>query len=275
VALLLTAASVVVSAVRWAVLARALGAELRLGDSTRLSFVGFFFNQLLPSNFGGDVFRAAGLYRIGLAPRLAVTATLLDRLAALIGIVLFLVLFLPLTPALRQAFGWWPSPVLAAGTLAGLGLLMILDRLPHSWRRLALLDALAAMALDCRRVFLRPEVAGPVLAASLVCQLLVSLIYVAFAWALGLTSLDLYPFLVVVPAVMLLSALPVSVAGWGVRESAVVAGFGLVGVPKESALLMALSFGLACLLVSLPGGWLWLSLKRRSAQPSEEPGGHA
>ena len=32
---------------------------------------------------------------------------------------------------------------------------------------------------------------------------------------------------------------------------------------------MAMAFGLGCLLVSLPGGWLWMSLLRRSSPPGD------
>ncbi len=41
-----------------------------------------------------------------------------------------------------------------------------------------------------------------------------------------------------VPPVMLITMLPISIAGWGVRESALVAGFGLVGIGAGDALAL-------------------------------------
>jgi hypothetical protein len=66
-----------------------------------------------------------------------------------------------------------------------------------------------------------------------------------------------------------MSMLPVSVAGWGVRELAMVSAFGYAGVPNADALLMSLCFGLLILTISLPGGLLWL-VTARSTAPLDE-----
>ena len=264
----LLALSTAVSGLRWLIVVRALGGGLKVGDSLRLSFVGLFFNNFLPSSFGGDAFRALGLYRIGLTPRLAVTGTLLDRVAALIGIILFVLVFLPFTPELKDGMGRWLTPLLAAALIAGVIGLELFHRLPEGWRRWKAVRLLADLAADGRRVFLRPGPSAGALGCALACQLLMTLSFVAFAAALGL-ALPVFPFLALVPLIMLASVLPVSIAGWGVREAAAVFGFGLIGVGREPALVMAMAFGLGCLLVSLPGGWLWMSLLRRSSPPGD------
>jgi uncharacterized membrane protein YbhN (UPF0104 family) len=58
--------------------------------------------------------------------------------------------------------------------------------------------------------------------------------------------------------VTLVVALPISIAGWGVREVSLVALLGLLGVDRSAALLMSVEFGLLSTLVSLPGGVVWL-----------------
>jgi hypothetical protein len=65
-------------------------------------------------------------------------------------------------------------------------------------------------------------------------------------------------------------ALPISLAGWGVREVSVVALLGLLGVDREAALILSVEFGLLTTLVSLPGGVVWLTLRdqRKVALPS-------
>lgn len=65
--------------------------------------------------------------------------------------------------------------------------------------------------------------------------------------------------LVLMPPIVLVAGMPLSIAGWGLREGAVVAVFGLAGVPVDGALLMSILFGAMLLLVSLPGG-LFLAL---------------
>jgi uncharacterized membrane protein YbhN (UPF0104 family) len=77
--------------------------------------------------------------------------------------------------------------------------------------------------------------------------------------------------IVLMQPVALASNLPISVGGWGVRETAVVLLFGLVGVPSSAALVLSLQLGLLALLVVLPGGLLWLLLQFRNRRKSTAP----
>jgi len=71
------------------------------------------------------------------------------------------------------------------------------------------------------------------------------------------------------PPVLLLSLLPISVAGWGVRESAMVVALNLVGVPAYQSIALSICFGLCVLASSLPGGVLWFVTRRKV--PSGDP----
>ncbi|MGO8920853.1 MAG: lysylphosphatidylglycerol synthase domain-containing protein [Stellaceae bacterium] len=85
------------------------------------------------------------------------------------------------------------------------------------------------------------------------------------AQALKLPIAWLQCFLVV-PVALLMTALPVSIAGWGVREAAFVVGFGFVGLPASDALALSLLLGLVQTLVRLPGGLVWLATNSRSSR---------
>jgi hypothetical protein len=52
-----------------------------------------------------------------------------------------------------------------------------------------------------------------------------------------------------------------------------VAGFGLIGVPADGALVVSVLFGLATILISLPGGLVWLVGRSRGepASPTTLP----
>ncbi len=87
---------------------------------------------------------------------------------------------------------------------------------------------------------------------SLLVHLLTMSSFYALAAGMGLQ----YPFevyLVLVPPALLLTILPVSLAGWGVREGALVGLFLLVGAPKATVLTCSMLFGLNNLAVALPG----------------------
>jgi glycosyltransferase 2 family protein len=58
--------------------------------------------------------------------------------------------------------------------------------------------------------------------------------------------------------VTLLTFVPISIAGWGVREAGMIAAFGLFDVPAAAALAVSIELGLANLALGLIGGIFWL-----------------
>ena len=75
-------------------------------------------------------------------------------------------------------------------------------------------------------------------------------------------------FLVLIPPVMLVSMVPVSIAGWGVREGAMVGALGFVSVGADEALALSVLFGLVVMVVGLPGGLIWFLTGKERARPS-------
>jgi glycosyltransferase 2 family protein len=84
------------------------------------------------------------------------------------------------------------------------------------------------------------------------------------AWWIGLSlalPLSFADYLVTV-----VTLLPLSVGGWGLREGAVVALFGFVGVPSHSALAFSVLFGFAGIAASLPAlAFVWYDPDREKA----------
>ena len=76
---------------------------------------------------------------------------------------------------------------------------------------------------------------------------------------LSAAALSLGSWMMIVPPVTLIQLVPVSLAGWGVREAALVVALGSFGVPAEAALAISVLVGLCLILVGLPGGLIWLA----------------
>jgi len=70
-------------------------------------------------------------------------------------------------------------------------------------------------------------------------------------------------------AVLLISMLPISIGGWGVREGAMVLALRGFGIPTEEALLPSILFGLCAVTATLPGATFWI-LARRPATGREK-----
>jgi glycosyltransferase 2 family protein len=72
-------------------------------------------------------------------------------------------------------------------------------------------------------------------------------------------------YFAIVPPTLVLTVIPVSIAGWGVREGALIGLFSLIGANKTMVLMMSLLYGLTLIVVSLPG--LVTFLKGRQHHP--------
>jgi uncharacterized membrane protein YbhN (UPF0104 family) len=58
---------------------------------------------------------------------------------------------------------------------------------------------------------------------------------------------------------LLIMMIPISIAGWGVREAAMIVALGYAGVSAADAFAISVAFGLTFLLSGIPGGILWLA----------------
>jgi glycosyltransferase 2 family protein len=241
-------ATQVVSAVRWQWLARPLGFDEPLGRFVAYYFVGMFFNLLLPTSVGGDVVRAVYLNAVSERRTAALLSVLLDRLS---GLLVLLALACAAALAYPLPLPLWVA--VAVGGAAG-GAVTSLAVLPASTRFLARLKVrgssrgdklltkirtVAASLREALRVYRRRP---RLVVASALLSVLVQLAGVAQVWligrALGL-EVPVGVYGVAVPMVALLTLLPVSVSGMGVREAGMVLFLQPAGVAAGPAVTVA------------------------------------
>ena len=255
---------------RWLIVIGAIGGRLRFWAAARMLYIGTFFNQALPSTIGGDAARMVLSRRAGLSLANAINSVMLERVVAVLGLILLVV---ATQPFLLARIGDNPAkyvfPLLALGGLAGVGALMVLDLIPHHWRRWSIVRGLVQLAGDAKRLFLHPVYAIAAVLLGVTGQLLISLMIYLLGRALALDGVDLLDCIVLVPPVILITTIPISIAGWGLREGAMVAVFAFVGVVQSDAFVLSILFGLVNLVLSLPGGLVWLLSGGRAA--SAEP----
>lgn len=253
-------------ALRWSRVIRAIGKVIGFKDAFLNVLIGFFFNQILPSSIGGDAVRIWRAYRLGLGAVAAVHSVMLDRLSALLALVIMAGLGLPVIfSLLGENPERWGVPVLVVGGLSAFSILFLFDRIPGRFMARWPMKAIAQLSADARRVMLRPVNAVPIIIISLGIHVGVALTVFIIAQAMGLTvgALDC---MVLVPPVILFSMVPISIAGWGLREGAMVTAFAFVGVGYEEAFALSVLFGLVIMATGVPGGIIWLlSGSRRAA----------
>jgi glycosyltransferase 2 family protein len=264
VALLATSAVV---ALRWHLILSAEVPSPGPVSLVKIVLVGMFFNQVLPTGVGGDAVRVWRCCKLGIALGAAVRSILLDRACG------YLVLILVYAASLPGLLRILSDPrqkavvliVLGAGLL-GLLALLLLDCLPRWLLRLRLIAPIAELSRETRRLLTRPARCAAVLGLSAVTIGLTILGFKLVADGVG-SRLPLGSWIMIVPPVTLMQLLPISLAGWGVREAALVVALASFGVPAEPALVTSVLLGLCLIVVGLPGGLIWLG-NWDIAQPS-------
>lgn len=267
-AMALQVVQVAICAVRWQTVLRAIGARLPFLRAAELFSIGNFFGQILPGAVGGDAIRMLATRRAGLDLGAAINSVMLERAATVYALVLLTTMAEPaLLDRLTDAPAVWLFPLLTVGATVGLIVQAQLDRVPESWKKFRIVRGFSLLAEDTRKTFARVKNAVPLMGIALLGH--VNLAMVVWVLALGLGApVTLVDCLVLVPPVILVATLPISIAGWGAREVAMVTVFGLIGVPSAQATAMSVLFGVATLATALPGGLFWLMERRIS--PLEE-----
>lgn len=248
-------ASTTLSAYRWQLIMH----NLHFGQTFNFYwcsyFKGSFFNQGLPTSIGGDVLRVLDVAHLGCSKRDAFYGVLVDRgigLIALISISFAVFLWSAHLLPIRVYYFVLITMVLLFLGLALLAYLWRHYNFQHSPRLLLvrlLLDTLVKSLAKQRLLLFCSSLMIPVLAI---------VGFFITGWSLGLRY-DIDVYFIIVPLSILLTVIPVSLAGWGVREGALVALFSLFGADQATVLAMSALYGFMLIIVSLPGLFIYLT----------------
>lgn len=259
----------VISSLRWQLLARALGLGRSLAQLTGFYFVGMYFNLLLPTSVGGDVVRA--YYLDGRSGRrlAAFASVAADRASGLMALLVMACVAAALAPA--EWPGWVRASVWLSGVGFGVGALagwLVARRASPAGRLGRLAEAIGLYAR-------RPRL----LLATTFMSVLVQAGNVAVVWLVGRGVGAPVPgayYWVVVPMVTLLTLLPVSVNGMGVREGGMALFLAPLGVERGTALGVAFLWFLVFMAAGLCGGVIYLlgCFPRPEVQPENDAVGH-
>ena len=93
------------------------------------------------------------------------------------------------------------------------------------------------------------------------CSVAVHLLTIAAAWSCVkavAAPVSFAQVLFLIPPVVLISSMPVSIAGWGVRESSMIIAFAYAGLSQSDGLSVSILFGAVSFVVGVVGGIFWM-----------------
>jgi uncharacterized protein (TIRG00374 family) len=264
-----------IGALQWRVLLRVQGFDLPLQRVVSLYFVGVFFNNFLVSNIGGDAVRVYDLNRMTGQGSRGFAATFLDRFVGLFVLILFSLIAFSANPELWSLGIAVPVAALVivlAGILAfgfsrrlSAFILGIAQRFAPE-KVVSLLERIREGFLVYRLAY--GTLAGVLCLASGV-QLSRIAVYFAVGQGMGL-DVGFDHFVVFIPLIAIVAAVPITFGGIGVRENLGAILFGRVGVEPAAALAMMFLGYLAGIVASLAGGISFVF--RRTAKQEDSDG---
>jgi uncharacterized membrane protein YbhN (UPF0104 family) len=268
----------VLSSYRWQLFLTVKGIHVPLLRLFAFYLMGMFLNNFLPGAVGGDMAKSYYLYRDTGQGKYAIISVLLERFTGLLGLSVLSI------GALAVSFRYVESPLILAA-VGGTALFLLAVVLMIWWEPIyrpvhGLLGNLFPRQLGERLQQLYTALAsykthrGVLLGAvalSVGIQGLYALFYALIGQGLG-TPIPVAYFILFLPLVTLLTMLPISVGGLGIREALMVFLFHTVGVPAVEILAVSLTGYLLNTLLSLSGAVLLAVYRKPGALPSEVHG---
>ena len=269
---ILYALTFVVGGIRWRVISAEFGNASSLGFHVRAFFVSGFFSQIvIGGGYGGDVYRVWALADRSKSKLKALMSVLIDRLSGLMAAILTVAFAAPLYWILFPDDTSILLTISLTCVLIALALLLLasLGRIGadflRSRSRTVWSERIVEAAFGLATGFLRYPATPIHIAWSIVALSLNMLALFAIGRGVGV-DINFTTYFILGPIVFLAKSFPVSVAGWGAREVAMVYFFGMAGVDASNALAMSLLVGVLTLLGSSIGGVLWIA--RREHVPA-------
>lgn len=262
VALAIMMIGVVIRAWRWKILLDAIGVVVSVSELTAIYFIGFLFNNLLPSGLGGDAIRMVELNRHTQHGSDAVTSVIVDRFLGLLALqAIALVALLFAWNAVPAAVAYFTITIFVV--MLGGGYLLINRPLYLKLqKRIPLFNRVTQIKIINNLFESFQRYPLPAIGQSFLVSVLFNISLIAMNVCIGLAfdaEATLAQYAIFVPITSLVLVIPISFAGLGVREETYRQLFGQVGVPAEIAVaisLMVYIIGNIC--TGLVGGVLYL-----------------
>jgi hypothetical protein len=270
--------TIFIGVIRWRTVLAVQGLYLPLGRAAGISLVAHFFNSFLLGSTGGDLLKAYySAAETNHKKAEAVTTVVVDRLLGLFAMLLFVslmalanwsvvmsqqrfmavmlvVLGMLFVSGLVVVLSFWAGP-----TGARLKFETLLAKLPKG-------DVLVRCIEACHAFGENPGFLPRVLGWSMLLSLACVLQIVALGHGLGLPMGEHFRvLLLIVPAIICISALPITPSGIGVRENLYVwlLSATAIGIEAKTALSLSLLAFAGSLLWSLIGGATYLAFRSR------------
>ncbi|GAC1357388.1 MAG: hypothetical protein NVS2B12_01720 [Ktedonobacteraceae bacterium] len=255
---------VIISAYQWQSLL--IGEQIHIDLKRIVNFylVGIAFNHFLPTGMGGDVVKAYYVGREGKNAVGATSAVVMSRITGFIGMLLVSL------PVLVIAHTLFPRDItlsflIACFTLCAalIGAFCCVTLLPRfllgRWATNRLFSLLIKLGQAVRTSVKQPRTMGIAVLFGVLFHASAALNYYAYAMVLHI-HVPFAFYLVAIPFVSIITFLPLSINGFGLRETAFLYIFTTIHILPATSFLLAILMDVQTLLFGALGGCIYLCI---------------
>lgn len=267
-ALLVMMLGVVIRAWRWQILLEAINVPVPLTELTAIYFIGFLFNNLLPSGLGGDAIRVLEVNHHSQHSSDAFTSVIVDRFLGLSALqAIALIALIADWGAVPIAVAYFTIVIFLGSMVAGY---LLINRSLYLWlqthialfRRLTEIKAIGKIFESFQGYPL------PALGRAYLVAFLFNVVHITMHTFIGLglgAQAKIIHYAIFVPIASLVLIIPLSFAGLGIREETYRQLFEQVGVPSEIGVAIALMvYFIGNFCMGVIGGLIYLLRSARS-----------
>lgn len=260
-----------VSCIKWKMFLSYLQLPAPFWRLFKFYIIGYFFNNFLPTNVGGDavrlLFTAAGKDKYSDS----FVAVFMERFTGLVALFFFVAISIPLS-VYHYRFVDKIGYILLPFVVVTGGAVIILFINPDFLMKFTISNRFITKIHEKLKEILSTIQSFKKQKQLIIYSLLLSVLFnilaivnvYIVAWALDI-SLDFFSLLVFVPIILMISAIPFSINGLGISEGAYVLCLTQAGISAPAALSIALFMRAKNIILSAIGGLLFIFYKKSNS----------
>ncbi len=266
------------SAFRWQILLKTQGIRLSVGFLSSSFLIGSFFNNLLPTSIGGDIFRSVDIAKKAkVSVGKSASILIIERFSGVLTAAVYAVIALFLGFRTVGTTSYTIPVIIFFVICIALGFIILnpaLFKLDRLIQKVKFLAKIRHKLTEVYEIFQNFKTYKLAIFEVMVCGFALQLAVIASYWlvsrALGI-DLSFASFIFIVPIVYTIAMLPISIGGTGVRENSLVFLMVALGAAGDRSTVTSLITFLIILSLGLLGALVYVIRPFILKQPLPDP----
>lgn len=252
--------STVMSGFRWKLILKNMSNNISVGWASINIIIGMFFNLFLPSSFGGDIYRIYHSKKNGINLSIASLSIVSDRFFGLLTLIILSSLSIPIifiNPYMQKFL--MPILIILSFFVMTVSLFFFFLYLPNSNIFFFKISKISRNIIDSINL---KNFKFKILMISIVLHIFNILCFYIASFAVNF-HLNIFTWFIIIPPIILISSIPISIGGWGVREGLLILALVELGANQIEATKISIIYGISLVLVGIIGGIFWVFVNNK------------